>query len=183
MTRVLSLLVLVALVAAAGCGKKSGAAKSYPDTKDGLAALIGDIKKDPSVAKQLALKDPKGWLTKTFEIDKLVAHLAPDLEAATAGVETVGKAIQKKSQEGKTEVLVESFTSADDPNVTGRQGYLLKNAKNPPTLYSVRLYPPGSLARRSQRALLLVRLPRWRVPLHRAAQVDDAQAGRGARSE
>jgi hypothetical protein len=142
MTRARTVVILAALALALGCGKK---AKTYPDTVEGLRELMTDLRDGgggETLAKTLEMKDPKAWFAARFG-DEASARLTTELKDPRRKVEQLPKVLKDLQQNGRSEMVIERFEKAEDPNANGVQTWALQNAKTPLVLYSVRLTPPG----------------------------------------
>lgn len=134
-------------------GKASGSAK-YPDTVEGLKALMTDFSAaavggEASATKfgeDLMLKDAEAWFKAKFGDDKAAA-LAAEYAAGTAtGPASLAGMLKAQHAKGRTEFLVERFTSADDLNACGFQQAALNVAKAPLAISSWRALEPGKRA-------------------------------------
>jgi hypothetical protein len=127
------------------------ATKSHPGGADGLKALVTDLgtlddDRAEALAEGLMLEDAEGWFKKHFG----------DAEAAALAEEYVVKnrpsalttALYSKNQRGHSDLVVERFEAAGDPNAVGYQELALQAAKAPLVLYSVRAVSPDKKATR-----------------------------------
>lgn len=147
-------LLMAGLMAACGrstTGTAKPAGVTYPATKEGLHQLIADIadaeaagKADQSktLSESLTPPDYKGWFNSTLG-PEVGTRLIAEYEPHISEIPTLGKLLKQQRDRGRTEILVESFSKADDLEATGYQAAALREAKTPLTLYSVRLVEPG----------------------------------------
>jgi hypothetical protein len=136
-------IALAALLLLAACGKKQ---KTYPDSVDGLRELMTDLRDGDggtALAKTLEMKDPKAWFKAAFGDAAAAERLVAELQDPRRKLDELPKVLKNLKASGKSEMSVERFDNADDPNANGVQSWALKQAKGKLVLYSVRLTPPG----------------------------------------
>jgi hypothetical protein len=134
-----SMVAMIAVLGAA-CGKGAG---SYPDSVEGLERLVVDLRAGKADPKGLALPDARGWYAELFGDAAAADRLVAELQHPRRKVEDLPKALKDMEKAGRSQITVERFTEADDPNANGVQSFALRSAKKPVALYSVRLTPPG----------------------------------------
>lgn len=159
----------VVLMAAANCGDnsessggksrasgdgdpaRSGVDVYYPDSTEGLERFVQDVfralendeqNEAQRLTSSLELADHETWFTATFGEEhggSLAADYAP-LVGQFAQMSALFSELLKSQQ---TQVAVERFVHADDPDLNGYQSLALGAMKSPTALYSVRLSKNG----------------------------------------
>jgi len=130
----------VALLVLASCRKAEQAApRSYPDGIDGLKALAADLGGAPALADRLVLPDPLAFYSAHFPLE-IAARLATEYQASPPALAAFMSA---QKQQGRTELRVEKFERADDPDAVGYQEHALAAMTAPLPLYSLRVRAPG----------------------------------------
>lgn len=146
---VVSLLVLTLLGMA--CLTKSNKV-SYAESTDGLKKLMSDIldaqksgEKDKfdSLLKSLELPDAEPWFKKVFGDDKGASVAAQYKSNTSALQQDLARLFTKIVNDGQTEIRINRFEKADDPQATGNQKDVLAAMKNPVPIYSARFVKPG----------------------------------------
>jgi hypothetical protein len=113
--------------------------RSYPDGEAGLKSLATDLPGAPELGDSLVLPDPLAFFSAHFPLE-VAARLADEYKAQPPGLAAF-LATQKK--QGRTELRVEKFERADDPDAVGYQEHALAAMTAPIPLYSLRLRAPG----------------------------------------
>jgi hypothetical protein len=131
----------IALLVVASCKKaeRAPAPRSYPDGEAGLRALAADATATPALADSLNLPDPLAFFSAHFPLD-VAARLADEYRAQPPGL---GRFLAAQKADGRTELRVEKFERADDPDAVGYQEHALAAMTTPIPLYSLRLRAPG----------------------------------------
>jgi hypothetical protein len=117
------------------------AGTSYPDGTEGLKALVThlgtvDDARAEALAEGLALEDAEGWFKKHFGAAEAAALAEEYVVKNRASALTM--ALYARNQRGQSDLVVERFDDAADPNAVGYQELALQAARAPLVLYSVR---------------------------------------------
>ncbi|MCA9595501.1 MAG: hypothetical protein KC776_19435 [Myxococcales bacterium] len=143
-TRYAGLLFLVVTLLA--CKMLKGQ-KSYEGNVAGLTQLATDLsnakKSDAQdMGKALALPDPTAYFSATFGPD-LGGQLATEYASEAAKLPSVQAFFILNKLKGRTQILVEEHTTADDPNANGLQDAAMRKMTKPTVLYTVNVVEPG----------------------------------------
>jgi hypothetical protein len=140
-------LPLVALLLSLLACKMLGGGKSYENNSAGLTQLAQDLsaadKGDAEkMGEALALPDPAAFFTATFG-PELGPTLAADYATDKAKLKGVQAFFILNKLKGRTEVLVEQHTNADDENMNALQEAAVRAMKTPTVIYTINVVEPG----------------------------------------
>lgn len=119
----------------------------YPANGAGLQSLLndllearqaGDADKTYTLTESLRLRDYETWFTEHFG-PKLGPTLAADYKIQFDDIQLLADTLQKRRDNGRSQINVERFEGPEDTSATGYQVRALRAMKPPVPLYSVRL--------------------------------------------